>query len=517
MSKKKDLQVAASIDVGSNYLRMAIGEISADGNYFILEDIVKSTNIGRDTFSTGRISIQTIHETCADLKKFVKLIKDYRVKNYKAVSTSGIREAENREYIMEQVRLKTGIEIEIINNAQERFFLYKALRKQLSHSILSDALPLLIINIASGGVEISIYESENLLLTEYIKLGSLRLHETLSGLESKSLNFPGVMEEFIESKIYLIESSIKNMNIQNFIGLGGELNTIVKLFGNNIDKNDGILFIHKKDMVSLYEKMTTMGSDRIINEYKITKKECEILLPSVILFHCFLKLTKAKGILAPMVSLRHGILYNIADKLFDTPGNINSISDIISSAWYIAEKYNVDKNHAKFVEEISLSIFDQSAKYHGLNNDERLYLQVAAILHDTGNYVNLSEHHIHSYSIIRVRKITGFSNREILLIAGIAKYHAYDIPVYSDENYRILTDREKIVVSKLSAILKLAESLDVSHRQKIKKLQIEPSGDALLFHIYSNTDTLLEEWDFIHNTPFFEEVMGIIPLIKHKG
>ena len=121
------MEIVAAIDVGSNYLRMSIAELYQDGKIVILEDIIQRNNIGRDTFSEGRISTETIKDTCDALKGFTMLMKDYRIKNYRAIATSGIREADNRDFILEQIRLSTGIEVKIINNAQERFFMYKAL------------------------------------------------------------------------------------------------------------------------------------------------------------------------------------------------------------------------------------------------------------------------------------------------------------------------------------------------------------------------------------------------------
>ena len=73
-------KIIASIDVGANYLKMTIGEINTEGEVRILEDVVKPTKIGKDTFSKARISVQTIHETCDNLKGFVRLMKDYKIK-----------------------------------------------------------------------------------------------------------------------------------------------------------------------------------------------------------------------------------------------------------------------------------------------------------------------------------------------------------------------------------------------------------------------------------------------------
>lgn len=518
MASKKEIQLAAAIDVGSNYLRMSIAEIYSDGQILMLENLVKPTNIGKDTFASGRIAVHTIHETCNILKGFAQLMKDYRVKYYKAVATSGIREAENSEYILEQIRIYTGINVEIINSAEERFYVYKALRNQPQSSELIGSQSSLIVNITSGGIEVSIYESGNLKFTEYIKLGSLRLREILSDLETMTIDFPGVMEEFIKSKIYLLESTIKNMKIKNFIGLGGELNTIYGICNGSPFAREEKHFIEKEALNKLYTHIRRMSNEQIMDTYDVSRKEGEILLPSIILFHTFLKLTDAGGIYTPMISLRNGLLSDMVDEMFDTQIRKESLNDIISSVWYIAEKYAVDKKHAAFVEKIALSIFDQTWKLHRLGERERLYLQVASILHDSGNYVNFSEHDIHSYNIIRIRNIMGLSNRELTLIANIAMFHANEIPTHSHANYVALETHEKIIVSKLSAILKLAESLDISHNQKISRLEVSNFGEnKLVFILYSSQDILLEEWDFRNHSQFFEEVMGMEPILKHKG
>jgi len=219
----RNYELIAAIDVGSNALRMLIAEISAKKDVKILEDLKKNIHIGKDTFSTGRVSVETIHQTCTVINGFVHLLKQYKIKKYRAVCTSGIREAENRDYILEQIRLRTGLTIEIINNAEERFLTYKAISDHLPDFCKLKEQGAVIVDIGSGGVEITFYSNGRLLFTEYIKVGSLRLSEILSQLEQQTLDFPSLMEEFIESKIYLLEPRIKKLDIKNFIGLGGEI------------------------------------------------------------------------------------------------------------------------------------------------------------------------------------------------------------------------------------------------------------------------------------------------------
>lgn len=503
-------EVVAAINVGSDFLRMSIAQLNPEGTLNILEDTFLPNNIGKDTFAKQRISPRTIKETCEGLKGFSRLMKDYDVKTYRAIATSGLREADNSDYIIEQIRLVSRIEVEIINNVQERFYMYKALRNYLAEFDNIDLKDSMIVNITSGGVEVSIYSAQGLKFTEYLKMGPLRIREQLFTLEAKTISFPKLMEEYIESKIYLLKPKIRKMQINKFIGLGNDLQTIIE-----ICHLDEPAFISKERIEELYHQVLEMNTSQMVEAFDIPLEKAKLLLPAILIFHSFLKTTKGQGIYAPMINIRQGILYGLIDNLYNIPKTLPPENDIISSVWYMAEKYGVDKKHASFVEKMSLSLFDKSWQYHKLGDQERLYLQVASILHDSGNYVSLSQHGSHSSNIIKTHSIMGFSDKELELIANIAKYHTTLIPSYSDRSYFILSHNEKVLVSKLSAILKIAESMDISHKQKIYDFEATTTDDTLLLKLFSNKDIVLEKWDIMNNVEFFQEVMGI--KIKLKG
>ena len=112
----------------------------------------------------------------------------------------------------------------------------------------------LVMDIRSGGVEISVYDKEDLKLTEYLKIGSLRLREILASLEKSTLDFPGLMEEFIDSRIDFMKQILPRFNIKGFVGLGGELKTIIKLCSK---KKDNRFKIKKEELKNLYQKVKT--------------------------------------------------------------------------------------------------------------------------------------------------------------------------------------------------------------------------------------------------------------------
>jgi exopolyphosphatase/guanosine-5'-triphosphate,3'-diphosphate pyrophosphatase len=514
--KKDRRDTVAAIDVGTNFLRMMIAEINSEGIILPLEDVWQPTQIGRDTFGTGEIGSGSIQEMCDTLHGFRQLMKDYRVKQYHAVATSGVREAQNREYVLDQISVRAGLNVEIINNAQERFYEYKALRDKVPDIPRMRQEGILIVNIGMGGVEISAYHGGYLQFTEYVKVGALRLREILADLERSSLDFSSVIEAFLESKIYLLDSINKQFEIKNVIGLGEELTSILKLCRvNKLTKEDA--FLHREALAKMHSRLRAMTTKQIIETYHIHRNEAELLIPSAIIFQRFLQATAAEGIHAPKVSLRHGLLADMVDERFDTARKFDFLNDIISSVRYLGRKFHIDEKHAAQVESLSLSIYDQTARIHKLGARERLYLQIAAILHDAGKYININQHDIHSGHIIRFQEIIGFSNKELNLVAIIARYHSEDKPHPWHDNYRLLDESEKLIVSKLAAILKLADSLDISHHQTIADVVISSSGRDLHFNARAKGEVLLEKWDFAAQAVFFQEVYGCLPVIKIKG
>ncbi|WP_026884561.1 HD domain-containing protein [Clostridium akagii] len=501
-------ETVAALDLGANFFRMIIAEIGSDGEINVLDELQKNTSIGKDTFSKKRIGPDAIYEACSILNGFVRLMKDYGVKFYWSVSTSGIREADNREYVLEQIRVRTGIEIQVINTAQERYLVFKALRDRLENSekIYNDGA--MIVNIGSGGVEISLYNEGNLKFTEYIKIGSLRLREVLGPLENSTLNFPQVIGEFVESKIYTLRNYLESYKIKNFIGLGGGLKLLLKLYENDVS------FITKDSLLDFSKKIKDMSTEKIRETFGINYTEAKLLLPSSIIIEIFFNMTEAEGIYVPHVSLRHGMLIDMLSNRLSPDKRKVFENDVISTVWHMGEKYSIDKEHAQIVKRLALKIFDCTKKVHRLGNEERLLLEISAILHDIGKFVNLNEHGYFCYSLIHNEEILGLSDKNLNIVANIVRYHDEEIPTAAHENYKRLTYSDKLTVSKLASILKLSEALNISKKDKFKEFDIRMDDKKVYFTVEAYNDITLEIWSFDNKAEFFEEVMGIKPVMN---
>lgn len=514
MAESKKNSLFCVIYIGSHALNMCIVEVK-NGSISIIEQLRKPIWLGRDSFAMGKISYDSVVEVCDILLGFKRKLQEYSINRYQTIATSALREASNRAYIIEQIRIRTGFDVNVLDNSEERFLNLKALGIMMDGFSEIKNQGTVIVDIGFGSVQVSVYLKGKLNMSHNIKLGSLRVREVLADVEDKTINFHKILEEYIAGTIDGLSIHKKQNISKNFIAIGGEIRLISSICRKkNINTNDS--YLYKKDFEDLYNEILYKSPKVIAKDYGISEDSAEILLPSMMMFKKFLDITSSDIIYSPSVTLIDGIILDMAGINKQTGNDTIFEKDILDNAVFIAQRYRYNKAHSEDVEKKALLIFDKLNELLEFGSRERFLLQIAAILHDIGKYIDLNLHYVHSYDLIKASNIIGLSSKELEIVANVARYHSSVIPSKEDGNYNLLDFQDKIKVSKLSAIIRLADALDRSHKQKIDDLNIFLEDDALKFSISTSQDILLEEWSFEKKAEFFKEVFGITPYLKYR-
>ena len=129
-------------------------------------------------------------------------------------------------------------------------------------------------------------------------------------------------------------------------------------------------------------------------------------------------------------------------------------------------------------------------------------------MHEIGKFVKAKDHNEAAYSLIEYTNLIGLNSDELDTIAYIVRLYPQDSP-YDDIYYRTLPPKKKVIISKLTAILRIADSLDASHTEKIRSMTVTLHPDRLHISCEAKADMSFEEWAFEHRCNLFEEVMGI--------
>ena len=109
------------------------------------------------------MAYERVDELCRYLNEFTKIMKGYKVSEYKAYGTSAIRETENTIIILDQIRQRTGIEIEVLSNSEQRFLGYKAVafKGEVFNKFIEKGTA--IVDIGGGSIQISLFDKDKLM------------------------------------------------------------------------------------------------------------------------------------------------------------------------------------------------------------------------------------------------------------------------------------------------------------------------------------------------------------------
>ncbi|HCM91337.1 MAG TPA: exopolyphosphatase, partial [Lachnospiraceae bacterium] len=191
----------AAIDVGSYEVAMKIFEISTGRGIKQIDHIRHRIELGTDTYHTGKVSPARMDELCDVLSEFEKIMKSYKVDAYKAYGTSAIRETDNTTVVLEQIKLRTGIRVDVLSNSEQRFMHYKAVASK--GNIFDEMMKksCAIVDIGGGSIQISLFEKDALVTTQNIRLGVLRVKDMLSSLRARTINYVQLLGELIDNQL----------------------------------------------------------------------------------------------------------------------------------------------------------------------------------------------------------------------------------------------------------------------------------------------------------------------------
>lgn len=505
----------AVIHIGSEQISLQIVEYKNLNTIKIIEEAYKQVLLGEETFKTGKISFATVNELCELLKGYRRMLSEFGVKDYRLIATTAIREAENQPYIIDQIRIKTGFQVEVSDMTQEIFYKYVAIFKEVAAAGYTDGPEgTLFVDTSSGGLGFTLYQNGTIKYQQNIHIGALRIKESFDKTQRDCNYFQDALTEYIYSTVEPVEQELGKYTIKNVVLSGTETKLLLTMLGR--ETGDTLSVVSLTDFYYLYEQVRSLNLPQLVKKFGISEQTAEMVLPTIVLYSQILSLTSGEKIIMPDVHFVDGIttLY-VAEKTKDPYLEVME-TQMVSLAQAIGRKYNYDYHHAAAVSGMSLILFDHMTKVHGLGKRERLLLKVAGILHDIGKYVSLRKHYLYSYWLITSSDMLGFSEQEKKIMANIACYHSKGTPSGNEEAFVGLSPEEQVTTAKLIAIIRISDAIDRSHRQKNNILKVAFKGDEMLITIEAKEDISLEEWTFADKIQFFEKVFGIRPVLERK-
>lgn len=509
------MKTFAAIDVGSYELSMKIFELSGKNTMREIDHIRHRIDLGTETYATGKLRYEKVDELCRVLKEYTTIMATYKVDAYKAYGTSAIREMENTAIVLGQIAQRTGIRIDVLSNSEQRFLDYKSIASKGEEFERIIEKGTAIVDIGGGSIQVSLFDKDTLVATQNLKIGVLRIQERLNRLHAAPSQMEMLIDEMIDSQLSVFEKLyLKDRNIENIIVVDDYLSRL--LGGRNLGTQQ-IGYADSREYDRFMQLVRGKNREECARELGITEEAAILLFTSLVIMSRIVDVMGAKLIWAPGVTLCDGIAYEYAEKQRMVLCGHDFEKDILACARSTSKRYLGSKKRGETLEQLSLAIFDSMKKIHGLGKRERLYLQIAAILHDCGKYISLTNLGDCSYNIIMSTEIIGLSHMEREIVADVVKFNHEEFKYFEELSRQSSLDKNAyLVMAKLTAILRIANGLDRSHKQKFKGAKIALKEHELIFTVDTKEDITLEKGLFNYRAAFFEEVFSLRPVIRQK-
>jgi exopolyphosphatase / guanosine-5'-triphosphate,3'-diphosphate pyrophosphatase len=497
------MPTVAAMDIGSNALRLVIGSVDGSRKLTVLENLRESVRLGQDTFAGGSLSEDTMSRAVEACTRFSAAIERHGVRWSKAVATSATREAFNKEIFIDRIAQATGIDIEVIGPEEEARLVHMAVAGRIN---LKNKLGLLI-DIGGGSTELTLVSDGNIIATESYRMGAVRLLQVLEEKKHGERRFSQLVREYVDGAQRRMAKELGGREIDVCIGTGGNIESLGELRRELFGKDRNTM-ITRGELDIVVKKLQGTTFEERVREHHLRPDRADVIVPAAIVLQKVVRLAGVDEVQIPGVGLKDGLLMDMVEELYGERKHIHR-AQVTASAQQLGRKYGFDEQHGITTAKFAAKLFDETRQLHNLTLEHRLLLEVAAMLHDIGQFVNVADHHKHTQYLLMATPLVGLSNDQMAIVANVARYHRKSFPKPQHEYYAALPAKERVVVSKLAALLRLADAMDNEHASKVTDFSLEFKKPRVTLRLTGTGDMLLEKWALAKKLTMFEEVFSV--------
>ena len=504
-------QRIAAIDVGTNSFHAIIASVTDKGSLRILSREKEMVRLGESAMDIKRLSDAAMERGIKTMKRFSVMARKSQA-TVRAIGTSALREAENKDEFIAIVEQEANIHIDVISGIEEARLIYLG----ASHALPIITRKALVIDIGGGSTESVIGQFGKLHHVHSAKLGSLRLTKRFFPDGVVNPERVKACRTFINGELSPCLQSISSNEFDSVIGCSGTIHAIVTMIYADKERKipetlNGIT-IQSDDVFEIIERLiiNSTTEERLLIPGLEPKRADIIVAGSLILEH-FLKELSISKLQISAYALREGIVFDTIEKQRDIHEYHHLTKLRYDTVYSLCDLYKVNMEHAEHVKKLALQIFDDTIHKHQLGDEERELLEASSLLHDVGYHISPEQHHHHSHYIISHCIMPGFTNDESQMIGLIARYHRKSHPKRKHQEFSSCSPQKQKVISILAGMLRIAEGLDRRQQQLVSTLHCDVHDNIMNITLYPRDQSLIdiEIWGAERRIGLLEECLGV--------
>ena len=495
------------IDLGSNTARLIVMSSIPGYAYRQVDEIREVVRLRKGMTAAG-LSETAVTRAFSTLKLFKRYCDSSEVDAIMATTTSAVREAANGPAFVQQVEQEIGLSLQILDGDREAYY---ATIGALNEVAFGEGF---VVDIGGGSAQISDVKERRFARGCSMPLGALALTERfISHDPVTSTEFKAVKKE-IASQLAAVDWLKPHAGV--LVGLGGTIRNLARIEAARQAYPLNTLHGFRLTRHSIAQSIDLFCELPLAERQKIaglSPDRADIILPGALVIQMIMEQLAFEQLTVTVNGLREGLFLeqfweHLSYPVIGDPRRFSVLN--------MARIYQYQKSHANHMRYLVGRLFDQLVPLHGFGPAERELLTAAALLHDLGSIISYDSHHKHSEMLIVHSGLSGFSPREIALIALLARYHRKGSPDLN--SYKLLMgEDDQRLLQQLSAILRLAEFLERARNATVDDVLVNWDDGALHLTLVAEEYPAVELWDSDRNAVPLAETAFERPVILESA
>jgi len=503
-------RTVVAIDCGSSAVRAYIAEIGPGERWRVLESLSRDVDLTQ-ALQGGRLSRQAMDRVAHALADIMLAARSYAVTEVRAVATAALREASNTDVLLERLASTAGIEVEVIDSGEEVRLYHEALRRLLREEKRRLRGSSLLIDLGSGNSVAGLIRSGKLVHAVDEHFGTERMYHAFRDFHDAD-DFAHAVDRITHGAITMMLARMPRGRIANLVVTGTEVRNLVALLRR--EREQPLVELSRREVDEWWHELHDLTPTARAERCDCDIPTSGLLLLATAFLRQLMDVSGLGQVLVPQLRLRDGLM---ADMLPGAPGPHHlGRQQLLAAARDIARRFGMNRAYAENTAALAAQLFDQTAALHHYGARERTLLEFAAWVHDVGALINVRGRNKHSFYIIQALDIAGLTELLKQVLAHVARYHRRSEPKISHAAFQRLPRAQRVLVSHLAAILRLAYALDVERTQRIRELRCTVSDGTLIIQV-DRREIALEQWALGGKSDMFGRVFGLSVKLMPRG
>ena len=498
----------AMINIGPSAVSMLVFEAEGEAKtpIEVLEMLEQPLPVAEDIFRDGLLSRGTIERCVRIFNRFRTTLSEYGLRGadkIEVVTTNLLSEADNAELLLDRLQVACGIEARSLDEGDMTRLVYLFVARILKEQPTLNKSRVLAIHVGPGNTRLMLFKKGRIEQYNSFRMGAYRVADAVEKMASGSGNLLGDIKAHVYGSIEQIVGAYADESVDEVLAIGHEIQPVA----TKLAKNEApLMTVDHKTLRRLAKKISVSKEKDLANTYEVSVYATRPLLAGIV---CNLEVVGKFGLSAvhvPTGRFEERFLTGLAESDFAVK---RFVHEVLGSAKALARKYGADEDHGRHVAALAVKLFDELIELTALQPQDRLLLEVAGIVHEVGGFISRRSHHKHSLYIIKNSEIFGLNDEDTTLVALISRYHRHALPKPTHSFVRDLTREGRIRVSKLAALLRIADALDRSHQQQLQVQLARIKKDQLRIQVGNVLNVSVEELAMRAKGDLFEQVFGL--------